>query len=411
MLKEQPEYLKELRDTYHHILVDEYQDINPVQYRLIKMLAGNTSPNLFAIGDPNQAIYGFRGADVKFIQHFHDDFPQAATYKLSQSYRCSEPILKASADVLLSAEKSWTPPEGNESQVKLKIVSNRSDASEAEYIARSIEEMMGGLRFFSMDSNISKGNENYEVQSLDDFAVLCRTRRQFSAIAKAFEDHSIPYELIGDAPITQHQEVQKILQILKKITQPELYSQLFEISPDRSITEMLKEKAVSGQIQLLCEKRFSNLDKEEPLLYSRLLQMAEKHEGTEDFIKQISLRKGADLTQKNAERVRVMTLHASKGQEFNTVFIAGSEEGLIPYTLFNKNTVDYPEEQRLLFVGMTRAKKYLYLTHAERRKLHNRDYQLKRSSLIEKIKKSYYEKEQQEVKEKAGKNQLDLFNT
>jgi len=410
LLNEKPEYQQKLNEAFSYVLVDEYQDINPVQYELIQLLTGKQSPNLFAIGDPNQAIYGFRGADVKFIQRFLDDFPEAKYYRLPQSYRCSEPILKASADVLLTGDASWTPPEGNDSNIKLKIVRNRSDSSEAEYIARTVEQMIGGLRFFSMDSNISAGNENYEVNSLDDFAILCRTRQQFPAIAKALEHHSIPYELIGDAPITQNKEVRKILQILKKIFNPEVYSRLAEKSLDITTTEILKDIKVTEQISYLCDNGYSSLKDDEPLLYSRLMHMAEDYDDkTGEFIKALSLRSNADMTLKNAERVRVMTLHASKGLEFSAVFIAGCEEGLIPYTLFRKNDIDYAEEQRLLFVGMTRAKQYLFLTHADRRKLHNMDYKLKRSSLIDKIKKSYYEKEQQEVKEKAGKNQLDLF--
>ncbi|MCF8230977.1 MAG: UvrD-helicase domain-containing protein [Bacteroidales bacterium] len=410
LLEKNSDYRNQLSKQFHYILVDEYQDINPVQYKLIQLLTDNRSPNLFAIGDPNQAIYGFRGADVKFIQRFRDDFPEAKYYRLPQSYRCSEPILKASADVLLTSDTSWTPPEGNDSNIKLKIVRNYSDSSEAEYIARTVEEMIGGLRFFSMDSNISAGNENYEVQSLDDFAILCRSRQQFPAIAKALEDHSIPHELIGDSPITQNKEVRKILQILKKVFNPEVYSRLAEKSLDITTEGILKEMKVSGIIKYLCDKGYSSLKDDEPLLYSRLLHMAKDYDSdTGAFIKALNLRSGADMTFKNAERVRVMTLHASKGQEFNAVFIAGCEEGLIPYTLFRKNGVDYAEEQRLLFVGMTRAKQYLFLTHADRRKFHNMDYRLKRSSFIDKIKKSYYDKEQQEVKEKAGRSQLDLF--
>lgn len=410
LLKEIPEYRKKLCDQFCYILVDEYQDINPVQYELIQLLTGNESPNLFAIGDPNQAIYGFRGADVTFIQRFRDDYPEAKFYRLPQSYRCSEPILKASADVLLTGDASWTPPEGNDSNIKLKIVRNRSDSSEAEYIARTVEEMIGGLRFFSMDSNISAGNENYMVSSLDDFAILCRTRQQFPSIAKALEDHSIPHELIGDAPITQNKEVRKILRILKATVNPEVYSRLAEKSLDITTAGILREMKVSEQISYLCDNGYASLKDEEPLLYSRLMHMAEDyHASTGKFIKALSLRSSADMTFKNGERVRVMTLHASKGLEFNAVFIAGCEEGLIPYTLFRNNDVDYAEEQRLLFVGMTRAKQYLLLSHADRRKLHNMNYKLKRSSLIDKIKKTYYDKEQQEVKEKTGKNQLDLF--
>ena len=410
LMKENPEYREKLSQQFQYILVDEYQDINPVQYELIQLLTGEESPNLFAIGDPNQAIYGFRGADVKFIRRFRYDYPEAKFYRLPQSYRCSEPILKASADVLLTGNTTWTPPEGNDSNIKLKIVRNRSDSSEAEYVARTVEEMIGGLRFFSMDSNISSGNETYEVNSLDDFAILCRTRQQFPAIAKALEDHSIPYELIGDAPITQNKEVRKILRILKATVNPEAYSRFAEKSLDITTAGTLREMKVSEQISYLCKNGYASLKDEDPLLFSRLMYMAEGYDThTGEFIKALSLRSGADMTFKNTERVRVMTLHASKGLEFSTVFITGCEERLIPYTLFRNNDVDYAEEQRLLFVGMTRAKKYLFLTHADRRKLHNMDYKLMRSSLIDKIKKSYYEKEQQEVKPQSGKNQLDLF--
>jgi len=144
LFNKDPKLLAEYQERYRWILVDEYQDINFAQYQLIRMLTTDKNPNLCVIGDPNQAIYGFRGADVHYIKQFKNDYPSAKEYNLSKSYRCSDSILQASANVISSGQNIL---QGLQKGVKITISQEHTDKSEAEYVARTIEQMMGGLRF------------------------------------------------------------------------------------------------------------------------------------------------------------------------------------------------------------------------------------------------------------------------
>ncbi|MBS3768597.1 MAG: UvrD-helicase domain-containing protein, partial [Candidatus Cloacimonetes bacterium] len=152
LLEQNPELLAELQNRYSWYLIDEYQDINKAQYKLIKLLLADSNPNICAIGDPDQAIYGFRGADVGYIKKFKNDFKKTKVYQLTKSYRCSDKILTASSQVMLRKNKQKSLLSGLDAGVKLNILESQTDKEEAERVARTIESMMGGLRFFSMDS-------------------------------------------------------------------------------------------------------------------------------------------------------------------------------------------------------------------------------------------------------------------
>ena len=205
-----PQVLESYRQLYKWILIDEYQDINFIQYQMVKALMPSSDSNLFAIGDANQAIYGFRGADVRFIRQFVIDNPKAIIYHLHQSYRCTDKILQASDRII--HDNTFTHSDGiSVSQILIQFLSSslkgltdgikiniahvKSDKSEAEFVARTIEKMLGGLRFFSMDSGIADGHEGEGSFNLSDFAILCSLSRQFDVIEKALNDHSIPFRL------------------------------------------------------------------------------------------------------------------------------------------------------------------------------------------------------------------------
>ena len=165
LLMENPQIAAGYRERYRWVLVDEYQDVNLGQYQMIRLLCPNPDANLCVIGDPNQAIYGFRGADVRFIRQFSQDYPAARVYHLATSYRCSDVILQASSQVVTAPEgASPSMLQGLPSDVKLQMVQHPTDKAEAEFVARTIERMIGGLRFFSMDSQIADGEGHQSTQ-------------------------------------------------------------------------------------------------------------------------------------------------------------------------------------------------------------------------------------------------------
>ena len=411
--------LSQYRERFQWILVDEYQDINMAQYRLIRQLAPGKLPNLFAIGDPNQAIYGFRGADVGFINRFLTDYPAATLLDLSRSYRCSQTILQASTQVLADSA-ACAALEGIEEGVRIRLLENPTDRSEAEMIARTIEEMMGGLRFFSMDSNISEGSTTEGIRSLADFAVLCRIGRQMKVLEEAFQNHSIPYQTVGETPFFKTEPVKSLVDLLRLCVQdnPVLLTtvvnrhlleahrlgELRELSDrDAPVTELL---SAIGQ--------FAHLEVPPP--QQRMLSELSGPFGTDvgKFLEYVLLGSGADDYEGRNERVSLMTLHAAKGLEFACVFIPGCEQGLLPYCLFEATAADPQEERRLFYVGMTRARRYLFLSYATRRRLFGREYRLARSPFLDPIEEGLLELQRAAARRVGSPSseihkQLDLF--
>jgi superfamily I DNA/RNA helicase len=412
-----PGILSGYREKTEWMLVDEYQDINHAQYMMIRTLMPESDSNLFVIGDPDQAIYGFRGADVRYIQMFRDDYKDAAVFKLKKSYRCSESILKASGDVLQTNQKFL---EGIQKGVIIKISENATDKSEAEFVARKIEKMIGGVGFFSIDSQVANGTKEEEIESLSDFVVLCRISRQMTPIEKALNDHNIPYQKISEDSILKQEPVKSVLDIYRIMSNPGntfLKSRLLKqltISEKRllQLNEMTEGKNLASKLEFIINNCFQNHFKENEIMVTMLMDIAKQYEGNEEaFLQHILLGVGIDTWKPEIEAVSLMTLHASKGLEFNCVFITGCEENLIPYSLSEKKPADPEEERRLLYVGMTRAKNYLFLTSAQRRFLMGREYLQKRSHFLDEIEKELIETEVPQIKNKGKKDkeQLELF--
>jgi DNA helicase II / ATP-dependent DNA helicase PcrA len=409
------------RDKFQWILIDEYQDINYAQYRLIRTLMPNPDSNLCAIGDPDQAIYGFRGADVAYIRRYLEDYPGAVEYRLKRSYRCTDSILKASSNIMKRGNSRVHALDGVDEGIKIKIVKSSTHKSEAEFVARTIEQMMGGLRFFSMDSSITQGNKETDIESLSDFAVLCRVKNQIEAIEKAFQDHSIPYQSIGEEPFFKQEPVASIIDLIKMARNPQnkiLEARLAQkrvLGPDgigAIDTHIGSGIRVKETIIHLVESYFSHLKEAEPLPIRRLVEWSEDFGFDLDrFLQSVSLGIPADTYRPELENVALMTIHAAKGLEFKAVFIVGCEDGLLPYSLFKNLTTDREEERRLLYVGMTRAKRFLFLSHAEKRFLRGIEYQLNRSPFLDGIERKLIELSQQDrKKEKSAPIQRTLFN-
>jgi ATP-dependent DNA helicase UvrD/PcrA len=423
LFRDNLELASSYRDQYRFVLIDEYQDINYAQYMLIRTLFPDSNSNVCAIGDPDQAIYGFRGADVGYINQFSQDYPGAVLYRLQQSYRCSDSILKASGDVIHMGNRSAeTLLAGIGDSVKIKIVKNSTHRSEAEYVARTIEQMIGGLRFFSMDSSITQGNKEQEIDSLSDFVVLCRVKSQMEAIEKSFDDHSIPYQTIGEEPFYKQEPLRNILDVLRLALHPSNIILREKLIRENIIDEavlaapefqnLIKPvQSVSSLISAIIQRYFPSLSDDDRLLVKQLHDFAKEFDtDLEVFLQSLSLGMPVDSYLPQLERVTIMTLHAAKGLEFQAVFIVGCEEGLLPYKLFKGHETDIDEERRLLYVGMTRAKKFLFLSHADKRFLRGREYNLPRSTFLEPIEQKLIQFSSQEIKKKEeGPVQRSLF--
>jgi DNA helicase-2/ATP-dependent DNA helicase PcrA len=395
--------LQRWRERIGPLLVDEYQDVNLAQYSLLRLLAPGGEADLWVVGDPNQAIYGFRGADVRFIEGFCEDYPRAAVFRLPRSYRCAETILQASNQVLRSGA---APLEGPDPGVPLQLVSETSDRSEAEFVARTIEDMVGGLRFFSLDSAVSAGQIHEGIGGLADFAVLCRTGRQMPLLERAFHDHAIPYRKADELPFFKREPSRSLLGALRALDRgaarpldrskalvPEAAWQ-----PLRAAVPPLRELTVREGLQRILDAAgpaISGKDREGLL---PLLELAtEFGRDLQGFLELAALGAAADglpaagrrepaEARRRDERVALLTIHTAKGLEWPCVFIVGCEDGLLPYTLFGDEDSnarrDEAEERRLLYVGMTRAKRFLYLTRALRRNLFGRELHLPPSPFL-----------------------------
>lgn len=402
------------RKKYTWILVDEYQDVNFAQYRLIRdLVPSGGDANLCVIGDPDQAIYGFRGADVRFIRAFKEDYPNAVLFRLKKSYRCTDSILQASGRMMRQDDSKESALKGMDKGVKIKIAQNSTDKSEAEFVARTIEEMMGGLRFFSMDSSITEGNKQAEIESLSDFVVLCRVKAQMDVLEKAFNHHTIPFQVIGDTPFFQQEPVKSVIDLLKLSLNPAndyLKERLLDkkIIPPLELLPLIEivreQPSPRSSITHIIERCFPGEQAKNEPIFKRLLQLAEPYEtdadGREAFLKFVALGTAVDTYRPNLENVTLMTLHAAKGLEFKCVFIVGCEEGLLPYSLFQQRESDREEERRLLYVGMTRAQKFLFLSHTEKRWMGGREYRLKRSPFLDNIEKELIELSRQKFKKR-----------
>lgn len=417
LFSEYPEFLYEYRQKIKWMLVDEFQDINLAQYKLIKILMPRPDANIFIIGDPDQAIYGFRGADVRLINRFMNDYPDAVIYKLIKSYRCSDYILRASGNILNAGHGL---PEGIQKGLRITIAENATEKSEAEYVARMIEKMIGGTGFFSYDSNVAEGSQYEGIESLSDFAILCRISKLMPALEKALSDHNIPFTKATEEPLFKQEPVKTVIDIFRFILNPSNKPLKSRLIRQGKITDIIagqlaeetKSMTYKEMIELIISRLPGTNCEDEKARLEFLKDYSKHFRGTQDdFLSNILLASGIDTKERNTEAVNLMTIHSSKGLEFKCVFIIGCEEGLIPFTLFEKFQSNTEEERRLLYVGMTRAERYLFLTSARKRFLMGKELNLKRSHFLDLIEKELVERELQESKKKETKlhEQLKLF--
>ncbi len=422
LLEEVPEVRERYQDRFLHVLVDEYQDTNPVQFRLVARLC-ERHRNLFVVGDVDQAIYGWRGADIRNILEFERDFPDARVLPLEENYRSTQTILRA-AEALIAQnprkypKRLWTRnPEGT--PVVVYAASDEHD--EARFVVECLQRLRS------------------EGFGLGECAVLYRVNAMSRQFEEAFLRAGLPYQVVGAVRFYERKEVKDILSYLRVLTNPQDELSLLralqaprrgigEGSVDRlrtfaasrgwSLWEALEHaeevpglpaaarKAARAFVDTLRElmalagrARASELvvevlertgyrdaleaegtDEAASRLENvqELVTVAQEYEATtgdgslEAFLEHLSLVTDADTYDERADRVVLMTLHAAKGLEFRAVFLCGLEEGIFPHVRSFDEPRQLEEERRLAYVGITRAKERLYLSYAQLRSLFGR---------------------------------------
>ena len=409
------------QNRFEHILIDEYQDTNHIQYRLVKALV-NQDRNICVVGDDWQSIYSWRGADFTNILNFERDFPGAKTIKLEQNYRSTGNILTASQKIInqnktrTDKELFTTSGEGE----PIEIQSLMDETAEASFVAMKIINLLVNSKAVIQNGELVK-----DFTSYSDFAVLYRTNAQSYAIEKAFISHQIPYKIIGGVRFYDRKEVKDVLAILKLIVNfhdrisldricrnvlsgigpasLEKVHTFLNQSENYDATAQGRQNALldAGLLDALSGKAKNNFARlqnflrdldmtlkpaeiiEKVIHYFGLAELvqdgtpsgderaenlntmignAAEFESLDDFLAEATLMSSAD-EQTSTNFVTLMTIHAAKGLEFPAVFLVGLEEGLFPSSRSDDED-SIEEERRLAYVGMTRARKLLILTYA-----------------------------------------------
>jgi superfamily I DNA/RNA helicase len=464
--------LKRYKQRFSFVSVDEYQDINHAQYRLIRLLA---PPNhdICVIGDPNQAIYGFRGADIRYFHRFCEDYPGAKRISLNQNYRSAETILQASGQVMgvdgsnIGEEGIWSGIHGAKA---LTIAQVPTERAEAEYIIKTIEKEIGGISHFSVDSGRVDSAQDNKEHSFSDFAVLYRVKEQAKPLAEAFARSGIPFQIVGNEKLENRKGISELIAYLRvglllasdfdvdrildfpsrgislgavkalnkwcQITgnslltalghageisglNPRARSSLKSFSEDlRKLRECLKGRNVYEQIELILDKMKIKDEMSYDEAFERdladLLSISRTYaDRPSQFLAHLALENEQDLYDPRAERVALMTMHASKGLEFPVLFITGCEDGLIPYRKKKHDGENLAEERRLFYVALTRAQEKVFLTHADERLWYGQKTRQRLSPFVEAIEedlKHYKKSPRRRPAATKDDRQLKLFS-
>jgi DNA helicase II / ATP-dependent DNA helicase PcrA len=360
------------------VYADEYQDVDELQYRLLRLLTSGSS-RLCAIGDPDQAIYGFRGGDVGYFLRFREDYPAAGEARLSRSYRSAPTIVRAALQVIkpgtLVPGRELVPARTDIPDGPVVLLAADDDRDEAEKIAAEIETMLGGASFHALDSGAVDARQRTEHQlSFADFAVLYRTSGQAAALAEALAKRGFPVQRRSHTRLADMAGVPEILAalstpMLDQAGEP-VATRLGAAVEAALAAAMASAKPPAGVPEADAERQRAEILAAIRAAAEVLGPLAARCDSDLDrFLDELALGAEVDTWDPRADRISLLTLHASKGLEFPVVFIAGCDDGLLPLRPWHGATADYAEERRLLFVGMTRATTRLVLLTAVKRSL------------------------------------------
>lgn len=373
-----PDVLKKYQDKFKYILVDEFQDTNASQYVLIKLLAQGRG-NLSVVGDDAQSIYKFRGSDFKIFLNFENDWPKTKVILLEQNYRSSGNIIKAASSLIANnkfqkTKNLWT--ENNDGET-IKVIEHKGEDEEAEWVASQIESKI--MNNESKNKNIH--NSSFILHNSPHVAILYRTNAQSRALETALIERGIPYKIFGGIKFYERKEIKDIVAALRwGFNQNDLLSldrlksnflkkhflelkenmpqKARELNPASLIGYILEATDYLSQLK----KNYNNFQERVENI-NELIYYASEFNNLQDFLEKISLFQSSDMADnKNLNSVvQLMTIHLAKGLEFDAVFIAGCNEGLLPHQMSYHNNEEIEEERRLMYVAMTRAKKELFL--------------------------------------------------
>ena len=405
LFEKHPEILADYQERFRYIMVDEYQDTNKAQYKLVKLLAAKHR-NLFVIGDDWQSVYSWRGADFRNILDFHKDYPDATVIKLEQNYRSTQTILDAAQAVITQNEERsekvlWTDgPAGS----PIMVVECLNERDEGEFIIREVQGLLRSSSFTGL-------------HSYDDFVILYRTNAQSRLLEETLIRYNIPYRIVGGVQFYERKEVKDILAYLRLIANPQDW-----VSVERVInvpTRGVGAKAVQGLRERGLHAPYDDLPPKVAYFFTMMEEIRQRSDGKtvdelvelilgrtgyreyiqdgslegearweniqeligashgvtnlDDFLESVALVQDAEQANDRPGPegwITLMTIHAAKGLEFPVVFIAGMEEGIFPHTRALAEKKEMEEERRLAYVGMTRAKDRLYLMYAFERRLY-----------------------------------------
>jgi uncharacterized protein (TIGR00375 family) len=436
LLESDQKICKTYQRQFEHIFIDEYQDLNHGQYRIVKALVPSdaTKQNLCAIGDPDQSIYGFRGSDVGYFTRFVDDYPHTAVIELTRNYRSTETILDASYQIIQDHRlhsgnaRTYSMIDGVKT---INILELPSGKAEARAIAGTIGQLVGGSGFHSIDTGqVADANLVY-ARSYADFAVLVRTHHQLNIIADVFLQEGVPFQVANRKNWFKRWGLAELISLLNAV---EGYGSDLDLNHCLSLYDVGLNKKATDQFKTWCySKKFSQqkgldnarrfpvpglkrnqqqklidfgqtlagikkevigmsiaeklqhlyripqlaatigTDRQSREAFDILLTLAADYDkDMAAFLATASLHTDTDVYISRAEKVALMTMHAAKGLEFPVVFIAGCEDDLIPLNHQGSRQADPAEERRLFYVAMTRAMQQLYLTRAQKRSIYGK---------------------------------------
>ena len=426
------EVLEKYQDKFKYILIDEYQDTNEVQYKLVKLLSKKYL-NLFVVGDPSQSIYAFRGANYQNILNFEKDFKGCTVIKLPQNYRSTQTILDAANEVISH----------NKQRKDLDLFSDLGQGVKIKYI-RTFNDSMENKRV--VDEIQKLYEEGYNRK---DMAIFYRTNAQSRSIEDALVKANIPYKVFGSFYFYKRKEIKDLLAYLKLIANPSddvslervinepkrkigdktienlrekarslnismfeaidsgkelefknLILNLIEISKDTSITGLIDKTLELSKMKETYENDKSlesDIRLENLMEFRSVSETYEKETGNvnlSDFLMEVSLVSDAAEYSLDSDAVTLMTVHSAKGLEFKVVFIIGLEENIMPISKALYDDEELEEERRLMYVAITRAKEKLYLLNAGRRMLYGNMQMNPPSRFISEISDNLLDKEE-----------------
>lgn len=353
---------------FSYLFVDEYQDINRIQYRLIRMLAAQAKA-LFVIGDPDQSIYGFRGSDPECFDHLSEDFPGLQVLALEQNYRSTPEILECALSVIRRGQSPLRKLQSVRSEgQKVSVLTAKSSLSEGIYVAKEINRLVGGIDMLDAHE-LEPHAAPIRPRSFSEIAILYRTHRQAAVLEKCLSQEGIPYVVAGRDDFLADEKVRGTIGFFRWLLDPRDEASLavcrdlfpnYRISVE-SLRPVVKKQTPQALLAAWCQGQL--LQDYEPL--RKLGNMAVFHKDLPSFLENLVLGQEGDLLRAagktyTSDMVTLMTLHGSKGLEFPVVFLCGVSEGKLPLTSTRYPT-DPDEERRLFYVGMTRAEECLYL--------------------------------------------------